>query len=157
MLTNDPAAFLAELQGRDIQFVVAGDRLRWKPRESVTDEEVVLLRQHKLDLIQLLRHGDDQPIKAVVPVPTVAPPQVTPSEPWWGIVTRHSHDTAGQTAVAFTPHALRDDDHLMESGIIHKQAQCPSLQWWRHVHGGRYCSTCWPCTDPLARVEGTGG
>lgn len=48
-------------------------------------------------------------------------------------------------------------DALAASCIIHKQAQCQSLQSWRHVHGGRYCSTCWPCADPLARVEGTGG
>jgi hypothetical protein len=52
---------------------------------------------------------------------------------------------------------LPESDVLAASYIIHKQAQCQSLQWWRHVHGSRYCSTCWPCTDPLAWVEGAGG
>ncbi len=52
---------------------------------------------------------------------------------------------------------LPESDVLAASRIIHKQAQCQSLQWWRHVHGGRYCSKCWPCADALARVEGAGG
>jgi hypothetical protein len=37
-------------------------------------------------------------------------------------------------------------------GVTHKRPDCTAAGSWGHVWGGRFCSTCWPCTDLLAMV-----
>jgi len=38
----------------------------------------------------------------------------------------------------------------MTQPIRHKRPDCRSRRSWQHVWGARYCSVCWPCTDPTA-------
>ena len=48
------AALLAELRERRIELKAAGDKLRYWPAESVTPDDLVRLRTHKLELLRLL-------------------------------------------------------------------------------------------------------
>jgi hypothetical protein len=41
---------------------------------------------------------------------------------------------------------------LIRNGIEHKRENCNGRRSWQHVWGGRFCSDCWPCTDPIALV-----
>jgi hypothetical protein len=48
------AELLAELHRRGIELQAAGDRLRWRPREALTDPEYLALADHKAELLVLL-------------------------------------------------------------------------------------------------------
>ncbi len=41
----------------------------------------------------------------------------------------------------------------IRDGVEHRRHDCISKTSWLHVWGQRYCSACWPCTDPAARVQ----
>ena len=58
-----PAALLSELTSRGMEFQVAGDKLRYRPVELVTADEVAALRRHKLEIVHLLRTRSEQAIE----------------------------------------------------------------------------------------------
>lgn len=41
---------------------------------------------------------------------------------------------------------------IVRHGVHHKREACASGRSWQHVWGERYCSDCWPCTDPMGMV-----
>jgi len=53
-----PAALLADLTARGVEFKVNGDKLRFRPVERLSPDEVETIRQHKAAIIKLLRSGE---------------------------------------------------------------------------------------------------
>ena len=42
---------------------------------------------------------------------------------------------------------------IIRNGIEHKRDDCFGQRGWRHIWGGTFCCTCWPCTDLAATVS----
>ena len=40
--------------------------------------------------------------------------------------------------------------------INHKSPDCTAVEEWTHIWGGRYCETCWPCTDEAMKATELG-
>lgn len=40
--------------------------------------------------------------------------------------------------------------HSLADTPRHKAADCTATESWSHIHGDRFCSICWPPTDPAA-------
>jgi hypothetical protein len=58
-----PEKLYTELTARGIEFQVQGDKLRFRPSEELTPDEVSAIRQNKLDLLKLLRAAGQQATK----------------------------------------------------------------------------------------------
>jgi hypothetical protein len=58
-----PEKLYTDLTARGIEFQVQGDKLRFRPSEELTPDEVSAIRQHKLDLLKLLRAASQQATK----------------------------------------------------------------------------------------------
>jgi hypothetical protein len=52
---TSPAALLTELAARGVEFQANGDKLRFRPIEKMTPEEVEAIRQYKPVILKLLR------------------------------------------------------------------------------------------------------
>jgi hypothetical protein len=52
-----------------------------------------------------------------------------------------------------TPGFFPGGPPIVRNGVHRRRESCTCRRSWRHVWGEDYCSDCWPCTDPLARVE----
>lgn len=48
------AEILSELEARQVELAVVGDRLRFRPATAVPDELLIELREHKAELIELV-------------------------------------------------------------------------------------------------------
>jgi hypothetical protein len=48
------ATLFADLTSRGVEFELQGDRLRFRPTELVTADEVALIREHKAEIVELL-------------------------------------------------------------------------------------------------------
>lgn len=49
---------LREIEGRGVELVPAGDRLRFRPKRNLTSELVEGLREHKAAIVEALEHRD---------------------------------------------------------------------------------------------------
>jgi hypothetical protein len=45
---------LTELQGRGVELVAAGDKLRYRPRSAVEPDLLPVMREHKADILRML-------------------------------------------------------------------------------------------------------
>ena len=60
------SALVDDLRRRGVEFAAAGDRLRFRPAEAITPQELESLTAHKGEILTLLRggrlpYGDGQP------------------------------------------------------------------------------------------------
>ncbi|GEM_PF-1890442 len=55
---NTADVMVGKLKARGIALEVHGDKLRWSPLDALSPEEVAELRQHKTELMAVLRHND---------------------------------------------------------------------------------------------------
>jgi hypothetical protein len=76
---------LDTLRRRGVVLVVVGDELRYRPRQAVDGATLALLREHKAELVALLRGGqaagDQPPPSPTPPEPVLPPPPPTPPPP----------------------------------------------------------------------------
>jgi TubC N-terminal docking domain len=70
-VSNVAAALLAELRERGVELQATGDKLRYWPAEAVTPDDLVRLRAHKLELLQLLRIAESVPPLLVLDTTTM--------------------------------------------------------------------------------------
>ncbi len=61
-----------ELERRGVELVVAGDRLRFRPREAVSPELLAALARHKAEFFPPCNPGGRKPGAAYVPALTTA-------------------------------------------------------------------------------------
>ena len=50
-----PATLITDLAARGVEFQADGDKLRFRPVDRVTHEEVEVIRRHKVVILKLLR------------------------------------------------------------------------------------------------------
>lgn len=55
-----PAILLADLVARGVEFQAVGDKLRLRPVELLTPDELMALRQHKAKLLKLLASSPER-------------------------------------------------------------------------------------------------
>lgn len=118
---------LAEARAAGLTLAVDGDKLHIRgPRQAkpIADK----LGANKLAVIAELRR---QATVNVVWQPSL-------------LLTRYDWDS---------PFGYSPGRRSIRNGVEHLLETCAGLRFWRHVWGERYCSDCWPCTDPLAMVN----
>jgi TubC N-terminal docking domain len=65
------AALLAELRQRRVELEAAGDKLRYRPAEGVTPDDLERLRTHKAELLRLLTTAESAPPTLALDATTV--------------------------------------------------------------------------------------
>jgi TubC N-terminal docking domain len=125
------AELLADCEALGIRLSVAGDGGLTidAPQDALTPALTRRLKTHKADLlVSLDREMTDN-----------RPAIFDPTHP----LATFDWDTS---------HGYCPGRPIIRNGMHHKREACTSNRSWRHVWGGRYCSDCWPPTDPLGVI-----
>ena len=146
MLANyTPTTLLAEFDRLGIEVKANGDRLRFRPRNAVSDELLAALRQHKTEILETLTRQADSTPPNTADVVSILGGEAQP-------VAHDADDPPAMLVDWFERTTSADGSPDWKWFPLFQRAEplttchcCGQHRWWRSIYGPHLiCGVCHP-------------